>query len=65
MPRARGSQKHCIKIIQRIVLQTEDNNFVHQESKKLWSGMKTIAFENLNIKDMHADILSGNGYRST
>ena len=52
----KGSQERKVrrsivsKIHERIA--NRRKNFVHQESKKLVNRFKTIAFENLNIKDM-------------
>ena len=53
---AKGSSERKVrrlvvsKIHERIA--NRRKNFVHQESKKLVDRFKTIAFENLNIKDM-------------
>jgi putative transposase len=52
----KGSPEHKVrrmvvsKIHERIA--NRRNNFIHQESKKLVDRFKTIAFENLNIKNM-------------
>ncbi len=49
-PERRVRRSIVSKIHERIA--NRRKNFVHQESKKLVNRFKTIAFENLNIKDM-------------